>query len=100
VVKFDIKGAFDNLSHALSLKALRHHTDCKWILLYIERWLTAPLQHEDGNVEARTKGTAQGGVVSPILLNRVLHYVFDRGMQRHYPQHPFARYGDGTPVQA
>src|SRR5262245_30128470 len=94
VVKFDIKGAFDNLSHALILKALRHHTDCKWILLYIERWLTAPLQYGDGRSEARTKGTAQGGVVSPLLLNLVLHYVFDRWMQRHYPQHPFERYAD------
>jgi RNA-directed DNA polymerase len=94
VVKFDSKGAFDNLSHALILKALRHHTDCKWILLYIERWLTAPLQHADGSLEARTKGTAQGGVVSPLLLNLVLHYVFDRWMQRYYPQYPFARYAD------
>src|SRR4051794_14470316 len=92
VVKFDIKGAFDNLAHALILKALRHHTDCKWILLYIERWLTAPLQYEDGRSEARTKGTAQGGVVSPLLLNLVLPYVFDRWMQRHYPQYPFERY--------
>jgi len=94
VVKFDIKGAFDNLSHTLIVKALRHHTDCKWILLYIERWLTAPLHHEDGRLEARTKGTAQGGVVSPVLLNLVLHYVFDRWMQHHYPQHPFERYAD------
>jgi RNA-directed DNA polymerase len=73
VVKFDIKGAFDNLSHTLRMKALRHHTDCKWILLYSERWLTAPLQHPDGRLEGRTKGTAQGGVVSPLLMNLVLH---------------------------
>ena len=52
MVKFDIKGAFDNLAHALILKALRHHTDCKWILWYIERWLTAPLHYEDGRLEA------------------------------------------------
>jgi RNA-directed DNA polymerase len=94
VVKFDIKGAFDNLAHALILKALRHHTDCKWILLYSERWLTAPLHYDEGRLEARTKGTAQGGVVSPVLLNLVLHYVFDRWMQRHYPQYPFERYAD------
>jgi RNA-directed DNA polymerase len=94
VVKFDIKGAFDNLSHTLMMKALRHHTDCKWILLYSERWLTAPLQHPDGRLEVRTKGTAQGGVVSPLLMNLVLHYVFDRWMQRQYPQYPFERYAD------
>jgi retron-type reverse transcriptase len=94
VVKFDIKGAFDNLSHTLLLKALRHHTDCKWILLYIERWLTAPCHYEDGRLEVRTKGTAQGGVGSPLRLNLVLPYVFDCWMQRHYPQPPFERYAD------
>jgi RNA-directed DNA polymerase len=94
VVKFDIKGAFDNLSHTLIMKAVQHHTDCKWILLYSERWLTAPLQYEDGRLEVRTKGTAQGGVVSPLLMNLVLHYVFDRWMQRHYPRYPFERYAD------
>jgi RNA-directed DNA polymerase len=96
VVKFDIKGAFDNLSHTLILKALRHHTDCKWVLLYSERWLTAPLAYPDGRREARRKGTAQGGVVRPVLSNLALHYVSDRWMQRHYPQCPFERYaGDG-----
>jgi RNA-directed DNA polymerase len=94
VVKFDIKGAFDNLSHALIVKALRHHTDCKWILLYSDRWLTAPLQPAEGRLEARTKGTAQGGVVSPVLMNLVLPDVFDRWMQHHYPHYPFERYAD------
>jgi RNA-directed DNA polymerase len=94
VVKFDIKGAFDNLSHELMMKAVRHHTACKWILLYCERWLTAPVQYADGRQEVRTKGTAQGGVVRPLLMNLVLHYVFDHWMQRHYPQYPFERYAD------
>lgn len=94
VVKCDIKGAFDTLSHALILQALRHHTACKWILLYSERWLTAPLHHEDGRLAARTQGTAQGGVVSPVLLTLVLPYVFDRWRQHHYPHYPFERYAD------
>jgi RNA-directed DNA polymerase len=94
VVKFDIKGAFDNLSHELMMKAVRPHTECKWMLLYCERWLTAPVQYEDGRQEVRTKGTAQGGVISPLLMNLVLHYVFDHWMQRHYPQYPFERYAD------
>ena len=94
VVKFDIKGAFDNLSHALMMRAVRHHTACRWILLYCERWLTAPVQYDDGRQEVRTKGTAQGGVISPLLMNLVLHYVFDRWMQHHYPQYPFERYAD------
>jgi RNA-directed DNA polymerase len=93
-VQVDSKGAFDNLSHALSLKALRPHRGCTWILRYIERWLTAPLQYEDGRLEARTQGPAQGGVVSPLLLTLVLHDGFDRWMQRHSPQSPFARYAD------
>ncbi|MBI3302086.1 MAG: hypothetical protein HYZ72_08435 [Deltaproteobacteria bacterium] len=91
VVKFAIKGAFDNLSHTRSLKALRHHPDCKGILLYLERWLTAPVAQPEGRLEARTKGTAHGGGVSPVLLNLVLPYGFDRWMQHHYPQPPFER---------
>lgn len=82
------------------MKAVRHHTECKWLLLYCERWLTAPVQYDDGRQEVRTKGTAQGGVISPLLMNLVLHDVFDHWMQRHYPQYPFERYADGTPVQA
>jgi RNA-directed DNA polymerase len=94
VVKFDITGAFDNRSHELMMKAVRHHTECKWILLYCERWLTAPVQYEDGHQEVRTKGTAQGGVISPLLMNLVLPYVFDHWMQRYCPQYPFERYAD------
>jgi len=94
VVKCDIKGAFDHVSHTLRMKALRHHTDCKGILLYSARWLPAPLQHPEGRLEGRTKGTAQGGGVSPLLRNLVLPYVFERWMQRQYPPYPFARYAD------
>jgi RNA-directed DNA polymerase len=78
VFEFDIKGLFDNIDHDLLMRAVRKHTDCKWILLYIERWLTAPFQKEDGTLVERTKGTPQGGVVSPVLANLFLHYVFDK----------------------
>jgi RNA-directed DNA polymerase len=91
VVKFDSKGAFDNLSPALRLKAVRHHTEGKWIGLYSERWLTAPWQYADGRQEVRTKGPAQGGGVSPLLMNLVLPSVCDRWLPRHYPQYPFER---------
>jgi RNA-directed DNA polymerase len=94
VLELDIKSFFDNLSHALLLRALRRHTDCKWVLLYVERWLKAPVQLVDGSLEARDKGTPQGGVVSPLLSNLFLHYVFDRWMQKHYPEIPFERYAD------
>jgi len=94
VVEFDIHGAYDNIDHALLLRALRKHTDCKWVLLYIGRWLTVPFALADGRQEARTKGIVQGAVISPLLMNLFLHYVFDRWMAQHYPRHPFARYAD------
>ncbi len=94
VLEFDIKGLFDNIDHGLLLRAVRHHTETKWILLYIERWLKVPFQKEDGTLEERTKGTPQGGVVSPVLSNLFLHYVFDKWMERNYPQNPFCRYAD------
>lgn len=94
VVEFDIKGLFDNIDHNLLMKALRHHCDCKWILLYVERWLKAPLQDKEGNLVMRDKGTPQGGVVSPILANLFLHYAFDVWAKREIPNIPFCRYAD------
>ena len=94
VLEFDIKGLFDNIDHDLMMRAVLHHTDSKWVLLYIERWLNAPFQKEDGTLVARPKGTPQGGVISPVLSNLVLHYVFDTWMERNYPQNPFCRYAD------
>lgn len=94
VLEFDICGLFDNISHELLLKALRKHTACKWTLLYVERWLTAPLQEANGNMRQRDKGTPQGGVISPVLSNLFLHYVFDAWMAKHHPEIPFARYAD------
>ena len=94
VLDLDIKGFFDNLNHELLMKAVRKHTTCKWIVLYVKRWLTAPVQHENGNLEQRTKGTPQGGVISPLLANLYLHYAFDMWMKRNYPSVPFERYAD------
>jgi RNA-directed DNA polymerase len=94
VLEFDIKGLFDNIDHALLHKALKKHVQCKWAMLYIERWLTAPLQLPDGTLVARTKGTPQGGVVSPVLSNLFMHYAFDLWMARTYPELPWCRYAD------
>jgi RNA-directed DNA polymerase len=94
VLEFDIKGLFDNIDHDLLMRAVRKHTDCKWMFLYIERWLKAPFQGEEGVEVERTKGTPQGGVISPLLANLFLHYVFDKWMERNYPQVPFCRYAD------
>lgn len=94
VLDIDIKAFFDSIPHELLLKALRTHTDCRWVLLYVERWLKAPMQREDGVIEPRGAGTPQGGVISPILANLFLHYAFDIWMARTQPAVPFERYAD------
>jgi len=94
VLDLDIKGFFDSIDQGLLLRAVRKHTNCKWVLLYIERWLKAPVQLEDGSLNHREKGTPQGGVISPLLANLFLHYAFDKWMQRNYPRIPFERYAD------
>jgi RNA-directed DNA polymerase len=94
VLEFDIKGLFDNIDHELLLRAVRKHVTCRWALLYIERWLTAPMEQVDGMKVERTRGTPQGGVVSPILANLFLHYAFDLWMARMHPDLPWCRYAD------
>ena len=94
VLEFDIKGLFDNIDHEFLLRAVRKHVTCKWALLYIERWLTASMEHEDGTKAERKSGTPQGGVVSPILSNLFLHYTFDLWMARTHPDLPWCRYAD------
>jgi group II intron reverse transcriptase/maturase len=94
VLEFDIKGLFDNIDHTLLLRAVRKHVTCKWVLLYIERWLTAPMMQEDGTIIERSLGTPQGGVVSPILSNLFMHYAFDLWISGHTPTFPWCRYAD------
>jgi RNA-directed DNA polymerase len=76
------------------MRAVRRHTDCAWVLLYIERWLKAPVSMPDGALVSREKGTPQGAVVSPILANLFLHYAFDRWMKENHPDIPLERYAD------
>ena len=94
VLEFDIRGLFDNIDHDLLLRAVRKHVTCKWALLYIERWLKAPMVQEDGTLVERSRGTPQGGVVSPILANLFMHYTFDVWMVRSHPGLPWCRYAD------
>ncbi len=94
VLEFDIKGLFDNIPHDLLLKTVNKHTDTPWVKLYIERWLRAPMQMLDGQLIKRDKGTPQGGVVSPVLSNLFLHYVFDKWLENHYGNIPWCRYAD------
>lgn len=94
VLEFDVKGLFDNIDHDLLMKAVLKHTDNKWVILYIKRWLKAPQQMPDGAIIDRTRGTPQGGVISPLLSNLFMHYVFDVWMKKQHPKNPWCRYAD------
>ncbi len=98
VIDLDIKGFFDAIPHDLVERAVARHTELPWVRLYVARWLRAPLKRPEGTVEPRTKGTPQGGVISPLLANLFLHYVFDVWLQRHYPGVLFERYADDVIV--
>ena len=98
VVDLDIKGFFDNIDHELLMRAVRKHTDSKSLLLYIERWLKAPVQVADGTLVNREKGSPQGSVISPLLANLFLHYAFDEWMRRNCDNIPFERYADDIVV--
>ena len=94
VLDLDIKGFFDNIDHDLLMRAVRKHTGCRWVLLYIERWLKAPVRMSDGSSVSTGRGTPQGGVISPLLANLFLHYAFDLWMRREHPHISFERYAD------
>lgn len=94
VLEFDIKGLFDNIGHELLMKAVRKNTDCRWSILYIERWLKAEMVMPDGTRIKRSKGTPQGGVISPTLSNLFLHYVYDKWLEVNYPEMEWCRYAD------
>jgi RNA-directed DNA polymerase len=94
VLDLDLKSFFDSLDHSLVLKAVAHHTSQRWILLYVERWLKAPLQLEDGALRPRDRGSPQGSAISPVLANIFLHYAFDLWLGREFPEVPFERYAD------
>lgn len=98
VLDLDIEGFFDNLDHGLTMRALEKHTTEKWVLMYVERWLKAPIEHKDGSKEYPTKGSPQGGVVSPLLSNLYLHYAFDKWMSIHHSEIVFERYADDIVV--
>ena len=100
VLDIDIRAFFDSVSWDLVLKAVAHHTDQRWIVLYVERWLRAPLQLADGSLVERDRGTPQGSAISPLLANMFMHYAFDAWMAREHPGVPFERYCDDVIVHA
>jgi RNA-directed DNA polymerase len=98
VIDLDIRAFFDSIPHSLLLNAVSKHTDLPWVLLYVKRWLEAPLQRQDGTLMQRDRGTPQGSAISPLLANLFLHYAFDRWMARRFPDVPFERYADDAVV--
>ena len=94
VLDLDVQKFFDSVDHSLMIKAVAANTDKPWVLLYVKRWLTAPLQLPDGTVQERDRGTPQGSAVSPVLANLFMHYAFDSWLQREFPTVEFERYAD------
>jgi RNA-directed DNA polymerase len=98
VLDLDIQAFFDSCPHDLIAKAVAANTDQPWVVLYVKRWLTAPIQHPDGTLHERDRGTPQGSAVSPVLANLFLHYAFDTWMARRFPTVRFERYVDDVVV--
>ena len=94
VIDLDVRAFFDSVDHSLMLKAVERHTDARWVLLYVARWLKAPMRLTDGTLAARDRGTPQGSAVSPVLANLYLHYAFDMWLAREHPGVAFERYCD------
>lgn len=97
-IDLDVQAFFDNVDHDLLLKAVAHHTDQRWVLLYVKRWLAAPVAEADGAVYHPQRGTPQGSAISPVLANLFLHYAFDVWVRREFPSVPFERYADDVIV--
>jgi RNA-directed DNA polymerase len=94
VLDLDVRAFFDSVPHSLLMKAVAHHVSERWVLLYISRWLVAPMRMPDGTMTAREKGTPQGSPISPVLANLFMHYAFGTWMDREFPGCPFERYAD------
>ncbi len=98
IIDLDVRAFFDSVDHSLMLKAVERHTGAKWVLLYVTRWLKAPMRKQDGTLVARDRGTPQGSAVSPVLANLYLHYAFDMWLAREHPGVTFERYCDDAVI--
>jgi RNA-directed DNA polymerase len=98
VLDLDVAQFFDSVPHDLMVKAVEANTDKRWVLLYVKRWLVAPMQLPDGSLAERDRGTPQGSAVSPVLANLFMHYAFDLFLARKFPGVQFERYADDAVV--
>ena len=98
MIDLDIQKFFDSVDHDLMVKAVQAHAEVPWVVLYVKRWLTAPMALPDGTLQQRDRGTPQGSAVSPVLANLFMHYAFDAWMAREYPGIRFERYADDVVV--
>jgi RNA-directed DNA polymerase len=98
VLDLDVQKFFDSVDHDLMVKAVEANTDQKWVVLYVKRWLKAPIQMPDGRVVERDRGTPQGSAVSPVLANLFMHYAFDSWLEQEFPTAEFERYADDAVV--
>ena len=98
VLDLDVQKFFDSVDHALMVKAVEANTDQRWVVLYVKRWLVAPLQLPDGTLQPRDRGTPQGSAVSPVLANIYMHYAMDMFLAREFPTVQFERYADDAVV--
>jgi RNA-directed DNA polymerase len=98
VIDLDVQKFFDSVPWDLLVKAVEAHTDAVWVVLYVKRWLAAPLQLPDGSPLIRERGTPQGAPVSPVLANLFMHYAFDLWLEREFPTVTFERYADDAVI--
>jgi RNA-directed DNA polymerase len=98
IIDLDIQKFFDSVPWDLIVKAVEANTDTPWVVLYVRRWLAAPVQLPGGNLAERDRGTPQGSAISPVLANLFMHYAFDTWMAREFPALPFERYADDAVV--
>jgi RNA-directed DNA polymerase len=98
IIDLDIQKFFDSVPWDLIVRAVEANNDTTWVVLYVRRWLAAPVQLPDGTLAERDRGTPQGSAISPVLANLFMHYAFDRWMAREFPAVPFERYADDAVV--
>ena len=100
VIDLDVRKFFDSVRWDLLVKAVEAHADhdTRWVVLYVKRWLAAPLQLPDGTLQERDRGTPQGSAISPVLANLFMHYAFDLWLEREFPLVRFERYADDAVI--